>query len=215
MGSRRVSRTRRTIHIGYRHNLNCDVCDVSLTQDNTYKDCLYACKECFKKEQKVRDKINAPIKNPKNNPLRMYVDGTYVSRTHPLYKPGRYKTFNDAAFSSLVNYVTAVEGEVYILANPAWKNWYKIGKAVDARDRWNSYQTSSPHRDYVLITSKLVKNRGVAEKMAHSLAESLSRKRANEWFYIENVGKEGFDRMLGLIDGLIEEKIRNDRTSTN
>ena len=51
--------------------------------------------------------------------------------------------------------------------------------------------------------------------MAHSLAESLSRKRAKEWFYIENLGKEDFDKMLGLIDGLIEEKIQNDRTSTN
>ena len=51
--------------------------------------------------------------------------------------------------------------------------------------------------------------------MAHSLAESLSRKRLNEWFYIENLGKEDFDKMLGLIDGLIEEKIQNDRTSAN
>ena len=51
--------------------------------------------------------------------------------------------------------------------------------------------------------------------MAHSLAESLSRKRAKEWFYIENLDKEDFDKMLGLIDGLIEEKIQNDRTSAN
>ncbi len=67
----------------------------------------------------------------------MYVDGKYISRKHPLYKPGRYKTFNDAAFSSLVNYVLSTEGEVYILKNPAWENWYKIGKAIESTDRCN------------------------------------------------------------------------------
>ena len=103
---------------------------------------------------------------------------------------------------------------MYVISNPAWENWYKIGKAVDARDRWNSYQTSSPHRDYVLITSKVVKNRGVAERMAHSLAEGLCKKRANEWFYIENLGKADFDKLLGIVEYMIEEKIQNDRIST-
>ena len=153
--------------------------------------------------------------NSNSNSSRMYVNGKYVSQKHPLYKPGKYKSFNDAAFSSLVNYVLSTEGEVYILKNPAWKNWYKIGKAIESADRCNGYQTGSPHRDYELVTYKKFKHRGVAEKMAHSLAESLSRKRLKEWFYIENLGKEDFDKMLGLIDGLIEEKIQNDRTSAN
>jgi DNA-directed RNA polymerase subunit RPC12/RpoP len=167
----------------------------------------YRCRECHN--------ISTHERTSNNNPRRMYVDGNYISQRHPLYKPGRYKTFNDAAFSSLVNYVLSTEGEVYVLKNPAWSNWYKIGKAIESTDRCNQYQTGSPHRDYEIVTYKKFKHRGVAEKMAHSLAESLSRKRANEWFYIENLGKEDFDKMLGLIDGLIEEKIRNDRTSTN
>ena len=145
----------------------------------------------------------------------MYVNGRYIPMSHPLYKPGKYKTFNDAAFASLANYETSTEGEVYVITNPAWKDWYKIGKAVDARDRLNSYQTSSPHRDYVLITSKIVKNRGVAERMAHSLAEGLCRDRTHEWFYIKNFEKKNFDKMLNLIDEMIEEKIANDRTSSN
>jgi len=153
--------------------------------------------------------------NSSSNSSRMYVNGKYVSQKHPLYKPGKYKSFNDAAFSSLVNYVLSTEGEVYILKNPAWKNWYKIGKAIESTDRCNGYQTGSPHRDYELVTYKKFKHRGVAEKMAHSLAEGLSRKRAKEWFYIENLDKEDFDKMLNLIDGLIEEKIQNDRTSAN
>ena len=203
------------LYTGKKHNKNCKACYVLLTRDNTYESQTLKCKECHKKEQKARDIIDNPRKAKINNPLRMYVDGKYISRNHPLYKPGRYKTFTDAAYSSLANYILSTEGEVYILKNPAWKNWYKIGKAIESTDRCNGYQTGSPHRDYELVTYKKFKHRGVAEKMAHSLAESLSRKRAKEWFYIENLGKEDFDKMLGLIDGLIEEKIQNDRTSTN
>ena len=185
--------------------VKCRLCECELVVGDNWtqkrKDhAMYICQPCEREEVKNR---------------RMTVNGKYIPKSHPLYKPGKYKTFNDAAFSSLVNYVLSTEGEVYIVKNPAWKNWYKIGKAIESTDRCNGYQTGSPHRDYELVTYKKFKHRGVAEKMAHSLAEGLSRKRANEWFYIENLDKEDFDKMLGLIDGLIEEKIQNDRTSTN
>ena len=188
----------------------CKKCGVDLIIGDNCSKSQYGwrCKPCA--SEYISKKHMAKI-----NSESMYVNSKYISRKHPLYKPGRYKTFNDAAFSSLVNYVLSTEGEVYILKNPAWKNWYKIGKAIESTDRCNGYQTGSPHRDYELVTYKKFKHRGVAEKMAHSLAESLSRKRLNEWFYIENLDKEDFDKMLGLIDGLIEEKIQNDRTSTN
>ena len=136
------------------------------------------------------------------NKERMFVGGKYISTKHPLYKAGRYKTFTDVAFSSLKNYVKCTKGEVYVLKNPAWKNWYKIGKAVDSGDRCNGYQTSSPHRDYTLVTSIKVNNRGVAEKCAHVLAEGMSKKRTNEWFYIENLKKKDFDKLLDIVKGL-------------
>ena len=199
--------------------VECSKCGAELTDDNwvkSFKKIGYRkCKECLAITNSLSNPRHNPKNYPKNNPKRMYVNGKYISTKHPLYKPGKYKTFNDAAFSSLVNYVLSTEGEVYILKNPAWKNWYKIGKAIESTDRCNGYQTGSPHRDYELVTYKKFKHRGVAEKMAHSLAEGLSRKRLNEWFYIENLDKEDFDKMLNLINGLIEEKIQNDRTSTN
>jgi len=40
---------------------------------------------------------------------------------------------------------------VYVLVNPAFPGWCKIGMAVDAEDRLKQYQTSSPYRDYELI----------------------------------------------------------------
>ena len=164
------------------------------------------CKECHKKRNR---KYQA-----KQNAKQMYVNGKYIPITHPLHKPGKYKTFSDAAFSSLINYVKCVKGEVYIINNPAWKDWYKIGKAVDTDDRCNGYQTSSPHRDYAVVSKVSVSNRGMGEKVAHELAEGLSKERSNEWFRIENLDSSDFDKFLDLVKTLTEEKV-NGGTSTN
>ena len=40
----------------------------------------------------------------KSQLTKMFVNGKYISKFHPLYRPGRYKGFTDAAFSSLKNY---------------------------------------------------------------------------------------------------------------
>jgi len=112
------------------------------------------------------------------NKGRMYVNGKYVSREHPLYKPGRYKSFGDLAFGSLNNYSKIKEGYVYAIVNAAWPEWVKIGKALDAEDRLNGYQTSSPMRDYKLVHSLYFDDRNAAEKKAHILA---AFKTAHPW----------------------------------
>ena len=116
-----------------------------------------------------------------NNAGRMWVNGEYVSKTHPLYKAGRYKGFEEAAFSSLANYKTSPEGQVYIITNPAWDGWVKVGMAVDAMDRIKNYQTSSPFRDYSLLYSYEVNDRRAGEAAAHA---RLSKEcdNINEWF---------------------------------
>ena len=105
--------------------------------------------------------------------------------SHPLYKAGRYKSFGDAAFSSLANYETAKEGQVYIIVNPAFPSWCKIGMAVDAEDRLKQYQTSSPYRDYKLIAMYDTSDRRKAEKFAHDLL-AKSHERRGEWFCIQH-----------------------------
>jgi len=112
---------------------------------------------------------------------RMWVNGKEVKKTHPLYKAGRYKGFEEAAFSSLENYKESAEGEVYIITNKAWDGWVKVGMAVDAEDRLKNYQTSSPFRDYVLYYSYKTDDRRKAESTAHSKLEQLFE-RNNEWF---------------------------------
>lgn len=39
-------------------------------------------------------------------------------------------------------------GYVYLITNPAFPGWVKIGASIDAETRLNQYQTYSPNRDY-------------------------------------------------------------------
>jgi len=126
-----------------------------------------------------------PIHNPKNNPMRMFVNGQYVPKAHPLWKAGRYTSFNDAAFSSFVNYNKTTKGDVYLITNAAWPEWVKVGKAGDATDRLKGYQTSDPFRAYTLHHSVVATNRHKAELKAHKALEALSEDRKNEWFKVD------------------------------
>ena len=160
----------------------CIKCGVLLTLGENWKEyCAvqnhYICEDC-----RI---VKSRYYSPKSNVKRMYVNGKYISQSHPLYKAGKYKTFDDAAFSSLTNYNTTSSGHVYAMANEAWPEWVKIGKAVDAEDRLSSYQTSSPLRDYTMVHYAYTDDRNIAERQAHILADKLGDKR-NEWFKISN-----------------------------
>ena len=114
----------------------------------------------------------------------MYVNGRYISRKHPLYKPGKYTSFGDAAFTALQKDAQVKEGYVYVITNPAWPDWVKIGMAIDAEDRLNGYQTSSPMRDYELVHAISTPDRARAERVAHKAA-AMCGERKSEWFKID------------------------------
>jgi len=117
----------------------------------------------------------------KRDQTKMFVNGKYVSQSHPLHKPGRYKNFEAAAFSSLAKYESSVEGQVYVVVNPNFPEWVKVGMAIDAEDRLNNYQTSSPFRDYVLNYKWNVSDRRAAESESHTELHKLYERRS-EWF---------------------------------
>jgi len=162
--------------VGQTHTeASCYSCGVSLIAGDNWAPSMAErgqkmCKGCFNGKH-----------NKQNGPRRMYVNGKYVPKTHPLYKAGRYKGFEDAAFSSLENYKSNPEGQVYIITNPAWEGWVKVGMAVDAGDRLNNYQTSSPERDYELFDYEDFGDRRVAESMVHDYLRKRF-KHKNEWF---------------------------------
>ena len=151
--------------------VKCNTCGVNLTLNVNWlesqaKQKKYWCNTCKKAD----------------NDKRMYVNGKHVSRNHPLYKAGRYKTFNDAAFAGTYKLDSIKEGFVYVITNPAWPDWVKIGMAVDAEDRLNGYQTSSPMRDFKLEYSIEVSDRRKAESKAHKLCKKRDIDNKGEWF---------------------------------
>jgi hypothetical protein len=168
----------------------CNTCGVVLSDDNWQPSWRSIgrtqCKNCCNPNRHIK------------NPTRMYVNGKYISRKHPLYKPGRYKTFNDAAFDGTYKLENIKEGYVYAITNKAWVDWVKIGMAIDAEDRLNTYQTSSPHRDYVLEHHVASNDRRKSEREAHREASKLASEKNGEWF------KLSVEQAINILDNLNE-----------
>ena len=158
------------------NNKTCYLCNQTKNvseyhKDSSQQDGLQSrCKECRKDIEY------------EGHSKRMYVNGKYVSRKHPLYKAGRFKTFEGAAFASLEGYANTTEGYVYIINNPCWDGWVKVGMAIDAEDRCKQYQTSSPYRDYKLCYLKHFEDRKIAEQSAHKELKKITDTYHGEWF---------------------------------
>ena len=171
---------------------DCIECEVTLTEHNWAssfaKRGQQICKSCFNTKH-----------NKQNGPNRMWVNGKYIPKSHPLYKAGRYKGFEEAAFSSLQNFKDSPQGQVYIITNPAWEGWVKVGMAVDANDRAGNYQTASPYRDYELGYVVETKDRRATETETHARLGDLFEQR-NEWF------KCSVEMAKRIIDGVVEEE---------
>ena len=119
----------------------------------------------------------------KRDAKRMFINGKEISKKHPLHKPGRYKSFDDVWSHNQID--KTEEGEVYVITNPAWPDWVKVGKAVSTEDRLNGYQTSSPYRDYQVVTTIKVHNRHEEERRMHRMVGERAKHRIGEWFKIE------------------------------
>lgn len=90
-------------------------------------------------------------------------------------------------------------GFIYIFrCESAWEGWVKAGEAKRVSDRLNTYQTYSPHRDYVLVASVYVANRGDAEKKLHEELEKHGQ-RDHEWFEVS------IDTAMTVIEEFREE----------
>jgi hypothetical protein len=153
---------------------NCYECGTELDTGNwmsSFKERGQSiCKSCYKEKH-----------NTSNNPNRMFVDGKYIPKDHPLWKAGNYKSFDDAAFSSLGNYEKSTKGQVYIITNPIFEGWVKIGMAIDAEDRCKGYQMYDPLKRYKVVYSVDVQDRRKSESISHEHASRIAE-RSGEWF---------------------------------
>lgn len=134
--------------------------------------------------------------NVEHNPQRVFIATKYVGMSHHLgLVGGSYRSWEHAGEVAAQqlhgNELAAlntdpdnvVGGFVYVITNPAWPRFVKIGCAVSAMDRCRSFQTGDPKRAYQLATSCYYTDRRAAEKLIHDL---LAIYRAEgEWFRIE------------------------------
>ena len=169
----------------------CGGCGVELTDDNWYesqreRDMLW-CMGCQKKQNDV------------SNNKRLYINGKYIPQSDPRYgifKPGRYRTDGDIDLLGIEEEGNPRKaGYVYAIWNKAWPDWIKIGMAENLEKRLNSFQTSSPLRDFVLVHSVYSIDRAAAESQAHKEAKKLGQKN-KEWFKITK------ERAVKILDNL-------------
>lgn len=72
------------------------------------------------------------------------------------------------------------EGFIYILSNPSWEGYYKVGYSIDPRDRLKQYQTGCPFSDYKLEGYYFSFNVRATEKDIHAKLKRFHIK--GEWF---------------------------------
>lgn len=91
-------------------------------------------------------------------------------------------------FDAGKDYVTAtrrvdvVDGFVYVITNPAWPDYVKIGSAINPSNRLRDYQTYCPTRSYTLEHAVYARDRRAAEADVHWVFEDY--RVAGEWFRV-------------------------------
>ena len=133
-------------------------------------------KNCNRCEQILDEHTWYPANIKKSNYICNTCD-TIKRRTNRLKKTAR-----DIGDVAKRNYSGIKKGYVYIVSNPAWERWFKVGMALDAYDRCASYQTSSPFRDYKVEYCKFFKNRKEAEGIVHGILKANDTPHSGEWF---------------------------------
>ena len=141
-------------------HINCIGCGTELTEANWYasrqrkneRNCI-TCHDMKRLRRKIRQK---------NYPTRL------LAR---FFSKKAKKSFDKVE-----------EGYVYVISNPSYPEWYKVGMAVDAVDRLSSYQTSSPFRDFKLVYERFFQNRRLAEQRCHLALMQVAKQWNGEWF---------------------------------
>jgi hypothetical protein len=87
------------------------------------------------------------------------------------------------------------EGYIYIIINPAWSEYIKLGRSENSDIRLYNYQTYSPLRDYEIYYNKYVTDLIIIERYFNDNIEKSYNK--NEWFKIDK------DEAILIIESLI------------
>jgi hypothetical protein len=75
-------------------------------------------------------------------------------------------------------------GYLYIISNKAWPGYLKVGVTENLNKRLSTYQTASPHRDYILEYSLHHPRYLEAEKKIKEVMKMFASETLNEWYKI-------------------------------
>ena len=136
----------------------------------------------------------------------MYVNGNYISKYHPLYKPGKFYIDNWFNGDVALAEDKTKEGYVYIISSGAaeHKGWVKIGMADDPDKRLGQYQTSSPFRDYTLHYAVYCVDKRLSESIAHEQAMLVGREGTHSLFQKSEWFKISVQQAITILDNLNE-----------
>lgn len=82
------------------------------------------------------------------------------------------------------NQTSIEEGFVYLLSNPVWNGWVKIGMTTDYESRLSTYNMYDPTSSYSFIDIKWTNDRKYAEKHLKNVFLIHSDAVKGEWFKI-------------------------------
>jgi predicted GIY-YIG superfamily endonuclease len=90
-----------------------------------------------------------------------------------------------------------MNGYLYIISNSNFENWIKVGVTKDLKSRLQTYQTASPHRNYILEYSVFHPDYLIAEKKVKDMLQPFAKSIKNEWFEISlSMAKPRLDEVL-------------------
>ena len=76
-------------------------------------------------------------------------------------------------------------GYLYIITNKSWPGWLKVGTTRNLKSRLQSYQTSSPFRDYEIIYSIKHPQYIQAEQNIKKQMMYFAKQIKNEWYEVD------------------------------
>jgi hypothetical protein len=99
---------------------------------------------------------------------------------------------------------TDPSGYVYVMSNPVWQDMIKIGKCQLPEERLSGYQTSDPHRAFMMHHTAAVSDRRLVEKAVHlHFADECF---GGEWFRLSpDTAWNGVQQVIAVIDKMKQE----------
>ena len=77
-------------------------------------------------------------------------------------------------------------GYVYVIFNPAWSEWYGVGKCGhNYRGRLSGYNTCSPLRDFRFLHLRQCNDPKKLERRIHEKLRKRALRYENEWFVLD------------------------------